>query len=100
MRQPDGISVTGNSCSRTGPDRTGYAFPIPAKPRGGFWDMGKPVSSYTLPRLAPGEATSACCFALLGTESNWGVAVTDYKLWLDWYRVRCQGSHLTVEGAV
>ena len=28
MRQPDDISVAGNSCSRPGPERTVSAFPL------------------------------------------------------------------------
>ena len=70
------------------------------RPRGGFWDMGKPVFPYTPPSQAPGEATSACCLALPGTESNRGVAVTCSKSWHDWRRVKRQGSLLTVGGAV
>ena len=62
--------------------------------------MGKPVSPYTPSREAPGEATSFCCLALHRTESNRGVAVTGSKSWLDWRRVRRQGSLLTVGGAV
>lgn len=62
--------------------------------------MGKPVSPYTLPGLAPGEATSAFCTALLGRESNRGEAVTGSKSSLDWHRARCQESLQTVGGAV
>ena len=73
---------------------------LPARPRGGFWDMGKPVSPYKLPRQGHGEATSACRTGSPGTETNRGVAVTGSKSWLDWSRARRQGSLLTVGGAV
>ena len=81
MRQPDGISATGNFCSRPGPERTGPAFPsaTASKTEREIWDMGKPVSPYKSPSQAHGEATSACCTASLGTKTNRGVAVTGSK---------------------
>ena len=72
---------------------------LPARPRGGFWDLGKPVSPYQPPRQAHGEATSACPTASPGMETNRGVAVTGSKSWLDWRRARRQGPFLTVGGA-
>ena len=79
---------------------TPFLRTLTARPRGGFWDMGKPVSLYTLLRLAPGEATSACRMALLGIESNRVVVVTGSKSWLDLHGAGRQGSPQTVGEAV
>ena len=72
---------------------------LPTRPRGGFWELGKPVSPYQPPRQAHGEATSACPTASPGMGTNRGVAVTGSKSWLDWHRARRQGPFLTVGGA-
>ena len=73
---------------------------LPERPRGGFWDMGKPVSPHKPPRQAHGKATSACCTVSPGMETNRRAAVTGSKSWLDRLRARCQGSLLTVGEAV
>ena len=72
---------------------------LPTRPRGGFWDLGKPVSPYQPPRQAHREATSACPTASPGIETNRGVPVTGTKSWLDRRRARRQGPFLTVGGA-